>query len=650
MPRTRRPINQGVCARACAFAAGLALLATPALGDDNWNPFREPERRERPRQPEAQPPPRDERPMLPPMGGVLPSGAWSGAPPAPSPGEPLPRGPYGASPASADAAPAGPPGPLTGRGGLRDLPPPDERSRGVERGELRPAMTSDGAGAPGDLWSGLDAATIERHFAGLDLPPRSPAVHRLWRRMLLTETGATGAGGGHLEALRLEAMYRSGLVTAMRERLGTADIGRSPVRDLVAMRTHIALGDGEAGCQMQRRLATAAAELPPPLKAELVLLGGFCQARTSPSAAGLAADLAREEGAPASFALAMLDAIAAGSRRVPELPKRLSLLDYRFLELAGPVEALRILERADAALAATLAVAAADKPGLRVAAAEAAARANAIEAAALADAWRAAGGALREGGDPLTQRGDPALRRAQLFRAAEAERSPLRRTRLVRALIDDARRNGLHLQALQAVARLAREIEPAPEVGWFAETAIEAQIAAGDLAAARRLVEAATRLDRGQGGGLGHWLALVDIADPAATARRGDSLGSVEQLALRGRFSADVLHRLATVLDALDYNVPIPLWEAASRTPQPAGGHLPETGVLSELQAAAKRREVAATALLVMRVLGPGGPEGANIIALGDAVRALRRAGLEADARRIAVEALFQGWPRAVTF
>ena len=36
------------------------------------------------------------------------------------------------------------------------------------------------------------------------------------------------------------------------------------------------------------------------------------------------------------------------------------------------------------------------------------------------------------------------------------------------------------------------------------------------------------------------------------------------------------------------------------------------------------------------------------MIALGDAIRALKRAGLEADARRLGFEALFAGWPRAI--
>ena len=44
-----------------------------------------------------------------------------------------------------------------------------------------------------------------------------------------------------------------------------------------------------------------------------------------------------------------------------------------------------------------------------------------------------------------------------------------------------------------------------------------------------------------------------------------------------------------------------------------------------------------------MRALGPAGPEGANVLALGDAVRALKRIGLEADARRLALEALLAG-------
>jgi len=47
-----------------------------------------------------------------------------------------------------------------------------------------------------------------------------------------------------------------------------------------------------------------------------------------------------------------------------------------------------------------------------------------------------------------------------------------------------------------------------------------------------------------------------------------------------------------------------------------------------------------------MRTLGTDGPEGANILALGDSIRALKRVGLEADARRLGLEALLPTLPR----
>ena len=176
-----------------------------------------------------------------------------------------------------------------------------------------------------------------------------------------------------------------------------------------------------------------------------------------------------------------------------------------------------------------------------------------------------------------------------------------------------------------------------PDAGWFAETSLEIALLAGQFEQARRWAESA---------GLRHWLALIDVADPERRGGQPPSLAAMEELAVRGRLGAETLHRLATVLDALDIDVPIGLWDAASRTPQPATGYLPETGVLADLAQSAKRNDAGRTILLVMRTLGPAGPEGANVLALGDAVRALKRIGLEADARQLALEALIAAWPR----
>ena len=140
---------------------------------------------------------------------------------------------------------------------------------------------------------------------------------------------------------------------------------------------------------------------------------------------------------------------------------------------------------------------------------------------------------------------------------------------------------------------------------------------------------------------------LLDVADPEVNkVNRGASIAVLENLALQGRFSQPALHRLATVLDALDYNVPIPLWNLASRSEQPQTGHLPATGLLSAMKSASEARQIAATALYALRTIAPAGTSATHLLGLGEAIRALKRSGLEKDARRLAFEALFGDWPR----
>jgi hypothetical protein len=150
----------------------------------------------------------------------------------------------------------------------------------------------------------------------------------------------------------------------------------------------------------------------------------------------------------------------------------------------------------------------------------------------------------------------------------------------------------------------------------------------------------------GRHGAAQHWLALIDIADPARRGGRLQSLRPIEDLACAAASAAESLHRLATVLDALDIDVPVPLWDAASRTPQPSGGYLPDTGVLADLCPIGQARRCRAHHPAGHAHAGADGPEGANILALGDSIRALKRVGLEADARRLGLEALLPVWPR----
>ncbi|MBO0740092.1 MAG: hypothetical protein J2P51_01535 [Hyphomicrobiaceae bacterium] len=577
------------------LVAGASAL--PAVGEDTWNPFKA-NSEQRPREPGASQP----APLLAPV----PPQTMRGIAPVPT-----------AQPTAPWISPRGGP---------------------VERSELAPVMAPVGSGLPLELWRGLDLSAVEELLAALDLPPRSPAVHQLWRRLLLASVAppAGSPSEEHFVALRLEALYRSGLLSDMGTVLSQTGVS-GPVVEMLRARRDIGLGRREIGCRGIAALAAPSSGLPGRLKGERQLLSGYCAAAGGDAqAAALAADLAREEGVEAELPLAVLTGVAGGSKPTLTLPARVLLLDYRFLELLGPVNVAQVFDRAEPALLAALAADTELGAPLKIAAAEAALGLNALAPELMASVYRQAV-LTRAALDPAATTADPALRHALYFQAIQAARPGTQKARFLRAILEDARRRGVHLQMARVLAPLIADLAITPDTFWFAETALETELIAGRFDLARRWAEAAN---------LKHWLALIDVADPERRGGRLASLAVIAQLAQGGRLGGEGLQRLATVLDALDIDVPIGVWDAANRAPQPAGGHLPETGVLADLAQASQRGDAARTILLFMRALGPAGPAGANILALGDGLRALRRVGLEADARQLALEALVAVWPR----
>jgi hypothetical protein len=514
----------------------------------------------------------------------------------------------------------------------------------VDKGELAPVMAGDGSGLPYELWRGLDVVALEKLISELEIPPRSFVLHALWKRLITSNvTPPSGvASDSNFTALRLEALYRSGLADdAAKELARTPDATKDPVLVALAARNELAIGNAKKACEIGQGAAALKVKMPPRVRTQAILLTGYCAAVAGDaSGAGFAAEIAREEGLEQSAGLEALDAISVGSKAKLSPPKIIGLLDYRIVEKAGGFAHKDVLEKGEPALLHALANDASTPADLGLPASDAAAKLNALTPETLAAIYRANGQA--QAADALLSaglgKGGDILRRAALFKTAETEQTPMKKTRLIRAFLDDAKHDGLYAQALAMIAPATAQISPQPELSWFAETGAEIGIASANADMARRWVGLS-------GGALNHWLALADIAQ---TGSKGD-LSALEQLAVRGRFAPETLHRLATVLESLDYLVPIPLWEAANKTPQPTSGYLPATGVLSELQDASKKKEFGRTVLLTMKALGPNGADAANIISLGDSIRALKRAGLEADARKLGVEALIASWPRTAT-
>ncbi len=189
----------------------------------------------------------------------------------------------------------------------------------------------------------------------------------------------------------------------------------------------------------------------------------------------------------------------------------------------------------------------------------------------------------------------------------------------------------------EALAQASAGLVDDPQAAAFAETGVRVAALAGDEQSAWAWVDAG-------GERVQSWQLLLAATDPQGP-RAEAALAEGVTLALQGGLPPPVLHRLVTVLDALSYDVPIPLWDEASKTPQPNDGDLPATGALTSLKQAADAGEVGRTVLIAAAVLGRNGAKGAHIIALGDTLRALKRVGLDAEARRLGFEALYAHWP-----
>lgn len=269
---------------------------------------------------------------------------------------------------------------------------------------------------------------------------------------------------------------------------------------------------------------------------------------------------------------------------------------------------------------------------LRLAAAERAAALNIIDGAALARAYREAAPRLPKSAQT------PAALRAKLFASLQGQASPETRAESIDALLASGKDAGIEVPIAEALAGIAASLAHDPQAARFAETGIRVAALAGEGQAAWAWVETGGTRVRS-------WELLLGAADPYG-ARARAALASGVEIARQSRLPGPVLQRLVTVLDALGEEVPIPLWELASQSPEPQDGYLPETGVLSALKEASDRGDVGPTVLLAATALGPKGPQDAHLIALGDALRALRRVGFEAEARRIALEALVRHWPR----
>jgi hypothetical protein len=453
-------------------------------------------------------------------------------------------------------------------------------------------------------------------------PSPSPALTKLIAGALAENAGADGD-----LRVKVGALLRGGRVDELTGVLGAAPLSEPGAAAVYALALLAADRDEEA-CAIDLGAGAAGAGLDGAGRRVTFLIPAYCAARSGDSGgARLALDLARDSGVDVGVAAA---ALAGAGKRAPT--RRVDVLDYLFLKLGEAGASADIAARATPELLFLLARDREVAPELRVAAAERAAALNIVDGTALATAYRDAAPALAKSAQ------SPAALRARLFATLDGQIAPKIRAESIDALLASGRDAKIEIPMAQALAQASQNLAQDRQGATIAETGVRVAALAGDDQAAWQWTQSGGAQSRS-------WQLLLATTDPYGQNARA-ALDTGVDIALQSGLPGALLQRLVTVLDALGEEVPIPLWELAAKTPQPADGYLPETGLLTSLQQSAERGEVGRTVLLAAAVLGPDGPQGAHLIGLGDSLRALKRVGLDAEARRLGFEALYAHWPQ----
>jgi hypothetical protein len=510
--------------------------------------------------------------------------------------------PFAASPAipppvsSHEGAIAGEPLALPSLGWSADMAPPQEA-------------------LPDTFWRGTTRETADLLLARVPAT-LSPALQSLARRLLLSPAAAPEGpdeGEGALPALRAAALLRLGELDAARAVIAAIpERERRPALPLAVAADAID-GDIEPACAAVREAVRG--DQGAFWQKSLIACQGL-QGEAEQASLGLRL-LAEEQGPPDEALTIAIDALAGRPSSAPI--GRADALD--------PLT-LRLLVAARQSLAPALVAALPSDPALclaldekapdatRLAAAERAARFGALPPDRLRTLYLALAGSGETASGPEFD----LARRFAAIGLAETNAERLDRIVGFADAFGASQPGGLALAGRLVLPDL-REIEPEPRLAASASVAARLLIAAGDAKAASRWAAPVSGTED-------HALRFLVAL---ATGREALSVDQPEAMRNPMRLA------LAT---ALGQPVSSAAW---ARLPQSSwvgtGPPSPPLAAWLELAEAVRAKRIGETVLATIMVAAPTGTLSSDPIALFAAVSGLRQIGLEADARRLAVEA-----------
>lgn len=543
------------------------------------------------------------------------------------------------------------------------------------------AFSDSDEALPETLWRGSSAASAR---AAIDLAPetsRSAAVNRLLSRALLSGgTPPRGAEGDEaLASRRLEKAWTAGFAPQVMRLASGAPNNRSiPAVARIEAESELTLGDLDAACETAEGLREGRDEL------FWLQLRAVCLAGADDPAASLTADLARDAGAEDDFETAL--ALVHDEEDADEVNPGSALL--LGVALSEGAELSLDLDEAARPVLAAMGVGAAPQ-GMQIEAARQAALLGLIEPASLGELYGAVEPDVPQGGEDEDEEGEAAApavtpaemlalameedgvtREALLYRAAREARDPSIRADAVWQALQDPEGADNYLLIARLFHPLLADIPPQHDHGI---DLARAAAVAGDGVLAREWRQAALQgpSDFSGGAPLNYQEASQSLTSPLEGMEEPDSAGEADSdsetpgdqtlAELDALIDLDPAAReelsVERRLQAMEENPELALFDAmmlaavgADSAPPELRVKVLETGLstgnevdpalLLAMEQAAGAGAMAETGLLAAAVLGEGGPRDAAPGDLARVLSALQRAGLEEDARRLAVEAM----------
>ena len=500
-----------------------------------------------------------------------------------------------------------------------------------------------------DMWKGTGRSLVERLLPRLPAATSSPVMHGLARRLLLS--AATAPRGPKskrsLVAARVEKLATMGDVKTVGEllRVAPAKLGDETLAR-VQVDNAFLTNDNAGACVLIRRLIR---QYQGPFWQKAL---AFCQALASEHAmAALGADLLREQGHDKDGGFfTLIRALGGDKQAVVE-----SLSDPTPLHLAMMRAARQQLPRdvllaQDAAILRTIALSPNASLEVRLDAAERAEAFGALASDTLTQLYASVPFTPEQLSNALSQaEADRGPRgRALLYNATHIQSVPTARAEVLQKAWSLARQGGGYETSVRTNLPVLLEIEPAPELAWFAGEAGRALLAVGRfeeaeawLSLSRQAPPAADREGDGKAADLSLW-PLARLAG-AAGSLPWDGTALKKWWEARKEADKDESRARAvmlyTLLEALDEPVAEAEWEPLLDGPQYESVKLPAPALLHALRMASANKRVGETVLLALLCLGDDGPARASPLVLSAVISGLRQIGLEKEARSLALEA-----------